>query len=82
MQWEVADESVVVSKSRPLKPGNGVEDKTGMTRDRVCGAPGGQKPPGGCEGRKSVQRSWKIMKVCLSGHKPSDGMGHGAVGRP
>jgi len=28
---EVADDSVVVKKFRPLKPGNSVEDKTGMT---------------------------------------------------
>jgi len=31
MQWEVADDSVVVLKFRPMKPGNSVEDKTGMT---------------------------------------------------
>jgi len=28
---EVADESVVVKKFRPAKPGNSVEDKSGMT---------------------------------------------------
>ena len=28
---EVADESVVVSKARPAKPSNGVEDKTKLT---------------------------------------------------
>ncbi len=28
---EVADEPVVVSKARPVKPGNGVEDKTRLT---------------------------------------------------
>jgi len=31
----VADDSVVVNKSRPEKTGNSVEDKTGMTCDRV-----------------------------------------------
>ena len=32
MRCEVADEPVVVLKSRPVKPGNGVEDKTERTR--------------------------------------------------
>lgn len=32
MRCEVADEPVVVQKLRPLKPGNGVEGKTGVTR--------------------------------------------------
>jgi hypothetical protein len=31
IQWEVADDSVTVLKFRPMKPGNSVEDKTGMT---------------------------------------------------
>lgn len=31
MQWEVADDSVAVFKFRPVKPGNSVEGKTGMT---------------------------------------------------
>jgi hypothetical protein len=30
MQCRVADESVVVMKFRPVKPGNRAEDKTGM----------------------------------------------------
>ncbi len=32
---EVADDPVVVSKSRPMKPGNRVEDKTVMTSGLV-----------------------------------------------
>lgn len=32
MRCKVADEPVVVMKSRPVKPGNGVEDKIEMTR--------------------------------------------------
>jgi hypothetical protein len=32
MRCEVADESVVVMKSRPVKAGNRLEDKTGTTR--------------------------------------------------
>jgi len=31
MRCKVADESVVVMKFRPEKPGNRVEEKTGMT---------------------------------------------------
>ena len=35
-RWcEVADESVVVSKARPMKPSNGVEDKTKLTNNIV-----------------------------------------------
>ena len=42
---EVADDSVVVMKSRPVKPGNSVEDKTGMTqRPGSLGAVMRQKP--------------------------------------
>jgi len=45
MQWEVADDSVVVLKFRPMKPGNRVEDKTGMTwRQCSPGVDMGQKP--------------------------------------
>jgi hypothetical protein len=38
MQCEVADESVVVMKFRPVKPGNRVEGKTGMTCSLICGS--------------------------------------------
>jgi len=31
MRCEVADDSVVVIKSRPMKAGNSLEDKTGAT---------------------------------------------------
>ena len=34
---EVADDSVVVMKSRPVKAGNRLEGKTGMPRSEVCG---------------------------------------------
>ncbi len=36
MGCEVADDPVVVSKSRPVKPGNRVEEKTAMTSDNVA----------------------------------------------
>ena len=32
MRCEVADEPVLVLKSRPVKPGNGMEEKTEATR--------------------------------------------------
>nr|WP_136251132.1 hypothetical protein [Ningiella ruwaisensis] len=42
---EVADEPVVVSKIRPVKASNGVEDKTGLTISmRFDGVDVGQKP--------------------------------------
>lgn len=40
---EVADEPVVVMKSRPVKAGNSVEDKTEMTIGLFNGVSGGQK---------------------------------------
>jgi hypothetical protein len=53
---EVADDSVVVSKSRPEKPGNRVEEKTGMTCDRVYRGHYEPKAIGVCEGRKFIRR--------------------------
>ena len=41
---KVADESVVVTKSRPEKAGNSLEDKTGMTCGLFAGGVGSQKP--------------------------------------
>lgn len=51
---EVADESVVVTKSRPEKAGNSLEEKTGTTRGLVRGARRAPKAPTWCEGRKFV----------------------------
>ena len=53
-QCEVADESVVVMKFRPVKAGNSVEDKTGMTlylvnRELIC-----TKSHISCEGMKFI----------------------------
>ena len=39
----MADEPVVVSKVRPMKASNGVEEKTGMTRGLVPAAMASQK---------------------------------------
>ncbi len=55
-QCEVADESVVVLKSRPVKAGNSVEDKTGMTQDLVHWGPMIAKNVIGCEGMKFIRR--------------------------
>jgi len=52
MTCRVADEPVVVMKSRPVKPGNSVEDKTGMTASGVWWACGEPKAVTGCEGVK------------------------------
>ena len=43
MRCEVADESVVVLKFRPMKPGNSVEDKTERT-DAACASGLTEKP--------------------------------------
>lgn len=49
MLCRVADEPVVVLKSLPEKPGNGVEDKTKMICSRVfAGAVGEAKSAGSC----------------------------------
>ena len=52
MCWcEVADESVVVSKAQPMKPSNGVEEKTELTNSMAfVGAPFSQKLMGAAKG--------------------------------
>ena len=57
----MADDSVVVSKSRPEKPGNRVEDKTGMTCDRVYRERYEPKAIGVCEGRKFIRRFPRLI---------------------
>ena len=52
---EVADESVVVSKAQPLKPSNGVEDKTELTISIVSdGALMSQKPSSVAKGGSTL----------------------------
>lgn len=63
---EVADDSVVVSKSRPEKPGNRVEEKTATTSDPVLAGGGLPKAFRRCEGMKfqgSVSREMKTDNV-------------------
>ena len=48
---EVADESVVVSKAQPMKPSDGVEEKTELTNSMTfVGAPFSQKLIGVAKG--------------------------------
>lgn len=49
-----ADESIVVMKPRPMKPGNRVEDKTGVIHSIVFVGAVAAKSVQCCEGRKSV----------------------------
>jgi len=56
MRCEVADESVVVMKSRPVKAGNSLEGKTGTTCRLVDGVRCEPKAAAECEGRKFIRR--------------------------
>ena len=76
----MADDSVVVSKSRPEKPGNRVEDKTGMTCDRVYRGRYEPKAMDACEGRKFIRRFPRTYAEREAEHKPPDGVGHFAGG--
>ncbi|BCO09103.1 hypothetical protein GF1_14790 [Desulfolithobacter dissulfuricans] len=78
----MADDSVVVMKFRPVKPGNSVEDKTGVTqRPGSLGAVMSQKP-------YLLRRDEVYLKVfrklehLQAEHKPSDGTGHAIGGIP
>ncbi len=62
MRCEVADESVVVMKSRPVKAGNSLEGKTGTTRRLVGGGRYEPKAVVECEGRKFIRR---FRRSCL-----------------
>ena len=61
MRCEVADESVVVMKSRPMKAGNSLEGKTGMTCRLVDRGSCMPKATGECEGRKFIRRSLEAV---------------------
>jgi fibronectin type 3 domain-containing protein len=52
----MAEESVVVKKSRPKKAGNGEEEKTGTTVRSVALESGEPKAPVCCEGTKFKRR--------------------------
>jgi hypothetical protein len=81
MRCEVADESVVVMKSRPVKAGNRLEGKTGMTRRMIDGGRCEPKAVAECEGRKFIRRFLEPVFERQAGHKPPDGAGHALGGR-
>ena len=62
MRCEVADEPVVVMKSWPVKPGNGVEDKTETTRWVLTWGPARSKALRDCEGVKPMENLSKEMR--------------------
>jgi hypothetical protein len=61
----VADDSVVVKKSRPEKAGNRLEEKTGTTRSVVCGSWCKPKAASECEGRKFIRRSLEADRTVM-----------------
>jgi hypothetical protein len=83
MRCEVAENSVVVMKSRPAKAGNRLEDKTGTTH-RLVG--GGRSEPkavsGSAKGGRSFEGFRNLFFLRHAGHKPPDGAGHAIGGRP
>lgn len=81
MRCEVADESVVVMKSRPVKAGNSLEDKTGTIRRFVGGGRCVPKAMAECEGRKLIRRSLRSCFDRQAGHKPPDGVGQALSGK-
>lgn len=81
MRCEVADDSVVVMKFRPMKAGNRLEEKTGTTRRLVGGGRGVPKAAASCKGMTFVRRFPKRIEEGEFGHKPPDGAGHFATVR-
>jgi hypothetical protein len=62
MRCEVADESVVVMKSRPVKAGNSLEGvKPGRPVAKVDGGRHVPKSMAECEGRKYIRRSLETV---------------------
>jgi hypothetical protein len=79
-QCKVADESVVAMKFRPMRAGNRLEEKTGMTCNEIAGGDVSQKPH--CLRREEVYSNVSGMRLgCAVGHKLPDGVGHFAGGR-
>ena len=61
MRCEVADESVVVMKSRPVKAGNSLEGKTGMTCRLVDGVRCEPKAAAGAKGGSLFEGFWNQL---------------------
>jgi hypothetical protein len=81
MRCEVADESVVVMKSRPVKAGNSLEGKTGMIRRLVDGGRCEPKASAEREGRKFIRRFLEPALERRAGHKLPDRAGHAICGQ-
>jgi len=75
MRCEVADEPVVVTKSRPMKASNGVEGKTGMNLGRVRGDRCRPKAASGCEGVKPNGRSSENKRTAQWSTSSPTGLG-------
>ena len=58
----MAEESVVVKKSRPKKAGNGEEEKTGTTVREVALGSGEPKAPVVVKGRSSKEDYRRLLK--------------------
>lgn len=66
MRCKVADEPVVVMKFRPVKPGNGVEDKIETTRWFLAWRlmkPKAHQLARGRSDRKSVMEVWEAREL-------------------
>ena len=74
MRCRVADDPGVVMKFPPMKPGNGVEGKTGMTCILYTGISGKPKAPGIAKGGSSL-KSLGRHEVESVGNKPPDEAG-------
>ena len=69
MWCEVADDSVVVMKSRPVKTGNSLEGKTGTTCRRVGRGWWVPKASSECEGMKFIRSFFESVVMRNAGHK-------------
>jgi hypothetical protein len=76
MRCEVADESVVVMKSRPEKAGNSLEEKIGMTCSTLSAGDSRRQKPC-CLRREEVYSMISLsVQDDIAEHKLSDGTGH------
>ncbi len=74
MLCRVADEPVVVMKFPPTKPGNGVEEKTGMICILICRDCGRPKAPAIAKGG-SLFEVLETTEQNAFGNKPPDEAG-------
>ncbi len=73
MHCGMADESVVVIKFRPVKAGNSLEDKTGMTPHSSCsGVQEKPKAPALAKGGSLKEDYWRNDEIIRSGHNRSE----------